>query len=460
MIRRVKRIVPSSLKHLLKHPYGIVRRFVFRPVPLLLHSPSTLLKNVSSGVDIEDHAQNQAGRGPILRSESRLFEAAISYPIWRHRSGRIFGGIADPSGTTLIQTANLYRGDANVQHLTEEYATRYKDIECLDIDHPTVYGGMMFNHFGHFILESLCRLHAYESLRHINPLILFHLPDGIPPRYLERTNYAHQVLTGLGIPVDRIVFADRPLRLQSLHIPSQEYGYGFMHAPEDSFVEFIRRFQHRRRIPRGFGDSKRIYVSRSNLRRGRIVGEDRFERILEEQGYRIFHPEDYTMHEQLTVYSQAQQIIFAEGSALLGCILLPDLDAAVAVVARRREPGRSSRVTVDCLQGYGKPLLWIDAVKGQYPFGLDIFEALSDVDWNVVVQGLCDGGFLDRTTQVLSAEVHADTLRSEMIRYIEEVRDERRFVDHMTTLMESPEREDFVSDIIDPRNGQPVLPNV
>lgn len=103
-----------------------------------------------------------------------------------------------------------------------------------------------------------------------------------------------------------------------------------------------------------FGLRNHLYVSISGLRRrGTQIGEEVFERYLANEGYLVFHPEQHTLLEQLSLYARAKKIIFSEGSAILPCILLPDLEAEVAVICRRRDPRRNIRMGTDCLQGYG-----------------------------------------------------------------------------------------------------------
>jgi len=123
------------------------------------------------------------------------------------------------------------------------------------------------------------------------------------------------------------------------------------------------------------------------------MGEKLFEAYLTSQGYQIFHPQRYSLSEQLTVYSEAEKLIFCDGAALHACILLPDLRAQVAVICRRRESRWDPAEIINQFRGYGKDVTWIDAVRYQYKFGLETWDARSFVDWLEVSVRLRERGF-------------------------------------------------------------------
>jgi len=161
----------------------------------------------------------------------------------------------------------------------------------------------------------------------------------------------------------------------------------------------------------------------------------------------------------LTVYASAKKVIFSEGSAILSCILLPDLQAEVAVVCRRRDPRRNIRVATDCLQGYGKRILWIDAVRGQYQFGLDTWDALADIDWYEVSQLLRKHGYVDKPFQMLTDEDHLALVKSELREYLQEIYGNPKFVDQMMKLNEAYPLWIGPSHLVDPRDGLPIWPS-
>lgn len=83
------------------------------------------------------------------------------------------------------------------------------------------------------------------------------------------------------------------------------------------------------------GNNKRIYVSRAGQQRGIIAGEAYIEDFLNTRGYIVIRPENHTLREQLTLYQNASELIFSEGSALHALQLLGHLHCRIMVLVRR-----------------------------------------------------------------------------------------------------------------------------
>ena len=167
-------------------------------------------------------------------------------------------------------------------------------------------------------------------------------------------------------------------------------------------MEFIRQFKP----PTRPDDRKSglIYVSRSKLPagKGKPIGEVSFETALREAGYTVFHPQEHDLYTQLSVYDKAEKLIFCDGGALHSCILLPDLSADVAIIARRQDVRWDNRGIANQFVGYGKPFTWIDHVQYQYTFGMNTWESLSVIDWAAVVDSLVSSGFVSPRTMTWS----------------------------------------------------------
>lgn len=92
-----------------------------------------------------------------------------------------------------------------------------------------------------------------------------------------------------------------------------------------------------RRPARGGTSSGRVYVSRSRLApdRGHYLQERVLEAALQRNGYRIFHPQEHPLAEQIEVLATAGQLIFADGSAAHLWSLGAQGGQDVAVILRR-----------------------------------------------------------------------------------------------------------------------------
>ena len=195
-------------------------------------------------------------------------------------------------------------------------------------------------------------------------------------------------------------------------------------------------------IPKGFENADKIYVSRTKMgiESGRIIAERLFEEYLKSNGYKILYPEFYTFFQQLTIYSNAKKIIFCSGSPVHTCILLPDLQADVAIIARCQHPCDNLYMTMQ-FKGYGKTVLGVDALRGQYQFGEYFSFALSDVDWYEASIILKRQGFVHTPFDSFNQLDYYNLIRCELQSYIKAKlkSGNPKFIDFMMKLKEFKE---------------------
>jgi hypothetical protein len=366
-----------------------------------------------------------------------LYHSVVSFPLDGGRVKSHRGGITDEKTFTLIREAIHFNGEL-CQEPPEDDLSAIRLSELPVIKHVVLFGGIMYNNFGHFLLESLARLWSYKHVQGLDPYILFYTYWG-DPNYFDRKNYVHQVLQGFGIPLTKILFINEIARIEQLIVPAQKYGYEFCKNPDTVFMDFVRGFSFPVTIPRGYDNAENVYVSRAKLSSnlGKLIGENHFETFLKSCGYVMFYPEAHTVYEQLTVYSRAKQIIFADGGALHACILLPDLKAEVAIISRRRDPVWTPSDIADQFRGYGKPVLWVDGVKDQYQFGMDTWNAISTIDWFAVSEVLKEHGFVDRVFTEFDESEYVSQVKQDLKQYIAQVSRNPRFINFMMELKEA-----------------------
>jgi hypothetical protein len=437
-MERIKNVLRSTFRRLDRNP------------GLLLHSDQTALRKAYS-----EHLSTKGDQNLQLMSkiENGLFNGIsirrdlISYPLnnKKYDECEYQGGLIEIKSQALVKEA-IHLGSQKFGD--ESLCQRLPDIELQKdlskvpkIENIVLYGGILFNHFGHFLLESLGRLWAYEYVKELNPYICFYAPQGIPD-YLRKNHYMNQVMAGFGIPLERLIFMDELLQLKEVIVPEQKYGWGFFKKPDATFLNFVRGFSFKNNLPKEFEHTDRIYVSRTKLpfksgmnTHGRIIAEHLFEEYLLANGYKILYPERYNLFQQLSIYNHAKKIIFSSGSALHACILLPELEADVAIIARWQDP-TDNLFHIEQFQGYGKPVLGIDALKGQFQLGLEYWDALSEVDWYKASLMLEEKGFVDRSFGQFNHLNAQQLVRSELENYIQEILHDHRFTDFMMKLKE------------------------
>ena len=190
-----------------------------------------------------------------------------------------------------------------------------------------IFGGMLQEHFGHFLTESLGRVWAANYLSpDFKSIALYHrVPGGKVPSFVREI---FQLLA----PGLQIKIIQQPTVVEELAVPTQveKHGVVYGHPVMQEAVLPLNKV-------RGDG-AKRVYVSRSglSLNDGGLLFETWVERHLENEGYWVIRPEKMSIREQFAAYNEAEDIVFAEGSALHLYALVARSSQRVFVIWRRK----------------------------------------------------------------------------------------------------------------------------
>ncbi len=208
-----------------------------------------------------------------------------------------------------------------------------------------IYLGWFFNHYGHFMLESLARCwpllkaHDYDGY-------VFHLHIRAP----SPSARLFEFFDLLDIPRNKLVFVTEDLRVEALHIPSQQAVLSRAIGPD-----MLQLYQHLGQTAwERLGHpvySSRLYISRrllpANMRHA--CNEYLLERYFREQGYHIFHPQLLSPTEQLAHFHLGRHFAGLEGSGLHNVLFARNPEAVWMLCNRQRIP---DAITQALLDGY------------------------------------------------------------------------------------------------------------
>lgn len=195
-----------------------------------------------------------------------------------------------------------------------------------------LWGGVLWAHFGHFLVESSARLWALAELEKPVDGILF-MPKR--PAVGEAVRGFQRDFIGLMAPDLPIRVAAEPMRVEELVVPGQGFGLGKITSGTRKFRDAIHAQFARDVKPEG---PEKIYISRSKLGLGKggLLGEELLEELLMAEGYEIFHPQEHDIATQLARYKAAKRVIAADGSALHLFAMVGRADQPVAMILRRQ----------------------------------------------------------------------------------------------------------------------------
>ncbi|QFT63959.1 DUF563 domain-containing protein [Roseivivax sp. THAF30] len=259
---------------------------------------------------------------------------------WSHEIEEVPGAlVVPPTESAFRQAAGVLRADGshcetgafwrNHRSLTLTPDAPAGEVETLE--GRWLWAGVLWVHFGHFLVESTGRLWGLDAAHQEFDGILY-IPKR-PARGEEIAGWqrAFWELAGIDLPVH---VATAPTRVETLVVPGQGFGLGEIISGTPAFRSFMTRFAEDV-APDG---PERLYISRSKLglSKGGLIGEERLEHELAAQGYEIFHPQDHDLPTQIARYKAAKQILAAEGSALHLFGFVGRSDQKVAMVLRRQ----------------------------------------------------------------------------------------------------------------------------
>lgn len=263
-----------------------------------------------------------------------------------------------------------------------------------------LWGGVLWMHFGHFLVESTSRLWALDALDRQIDGILF-IPKR-PRNGDEVLDYQKQFVSFMGRDIP-VVCIDTPTEVENLVVPGQGFGLGEMIEGTDAFRKAVA-FNFAKDIKPDGG--QRLYISRSGLPagRGNLIGEAELEAHLIAQGYTVYHPEKHDLAHQIATYKAAKQIIAAEGSALHLLAMVGRHDQQVAIIVRR--PSGATRNLEEHLKSFAsiRPLTITQLKRSWKPLGAAKPRSwMGELDMPAVQKDLSGAGFIDSTPSLWQA---------------------------------------------------------
>ena len=206
----------------------------------------------------------------------------------------------------------------------------------LSLREPAVWGGFLDRQFGHLVIEQMTRL-AQSARDRPDDLYLFTLLPGQTETGLP--GWVWQVLNWYGVARDRVVLVDQALRVAELRVAAQGEMMG-KGVTDGAYLDLLDANMARRALE--VKEARVVFVTRAGLvagGQGGHAGEAYLAQVLTQAGVRVIDPARHAIAEQMAVYAGARVLVFSEGSALHGRMLLGRIAQDIHVL--RRRPNRN-----------------------------------------------------------------------------------------------------------------------
>ena len=173
-----------------------------------------------------------------------------------------------------------------------------------------LWAGSLYDHFGHFLIESCARLWRWSQLEQSADGILF-VPK-FPNRMPGLRPFQQAIIDAWGMK-GRVQVITEAATVEHLLVGEQSIGLGDRIAATEEMRRTAKTVFGREVQAEG---PERLYISRSKLpvETGALLAEPEIEAALKENGYEIFHPQDHDINTQIARYKAARYIVVADGS--------------------------------------------------------------------------------------------------------------------------------------------------
>lgn len=182
-----------------------------------------------------------------------------------------------------------------------------------------IFGGYLFGHFGHFLLESVSRLYAILQCPKL-PVLFLSPNDQIFTSQIQmfKTLGVHNELVLLKTPteVENLVYAEAG---SCIDPP----------GASDEQLAALARFTTPAETDR------KIWLSRSEFPGGGITNEKEIEEELRGRGWEILHPEKLSLQEQIRAVNASRYVAGLDGSAFFTTLLSRQTHGKFFIFGRR-----------------------------------------------------------------------------------------------------------------------------
>lgn len=190
-----------------------------------------------------------------------------------------------------------------------------------------VWGGELFNHYGHFLTQSTARLYYYlQNQDKFDGIMFVWCWQFMPPKYM------FEFLELAGVNLDKVRIVNQLLKVETLAVPTLASFNNF-----DWTDDFLLPFKNASdAVPAGT-DSK-IYMSRRKWKsnKAQVFGERDIERAFVKNGFKSICPETMTIGQQIAAVKGATEIAGIAGTALHNILFAAGMNESKRVIMLNR----------------------------------------------------------------------------------------------------------------------------
>ena len=172
-------------------------------------------------------------------------------------------------------------------------------------DETVVFGGILYAHFGHMLIDGLSRMWWFAENPDTSYKIVFLMMSNQELRFPQFFELA-------GLRPEQYEIITEPTQFAKIIVPEEAmYALDAAHPQWLSFFERVKQNVQRQLPP---SPHKKIYLTRTQLEEQDGINEEYYEDFYRELGYTVIAPEKLSLAEQINVVAGAEQIVATIGT--------------------------------------------------------------------------------------------------------------------------------------------------
>ena len=258
------------------------------------------------------------------------------------------GGVCGPDFTFIAGLERNSRAPLYNLACKKSYVTVGLDVR----QEKVVFGGVIFGHFGHMLLDGMTRLWHFARHHDDGLKRVFVLQPGASSTHAEK----FFKLAGM-----RYEILKSPTQFQEVIVPDEVY-----HTGEGGNKAWLEWFDYLKQKAGRPSDLARIYLTRTQWPANDGVGEEYYGQFFSRECYQAIAPEQYPLEAQIRMIAGATHIATTMGTmAHMLAFARPDAD--ITILLRSPCSMMPAQLTINKLRGYNWRM--IDATRNPLPTG-------------------------------------------------------------------------------------------
>ena len=265
--------------------------------------------------DLRDYQRRLSKRNYLLTEKlviNEFHDAVVLLPkkaLSFASTGNLLGGVV--SGKKFLAGFNRTNNQSNPGYWGISQGYNYSEADVETRNEEVLWGGVLIDAYGHFILEGLSRLWPFidpqYSSKFANIKIVFSV-------FVNQKKWFYEFFKLLGLNLSNIEILDKNVKFKKIYVPdeSMHSWFGYSEDYNDIYNKII---DSANKISPCTNFSK-IYLSKSAYTSGpaEIINEKYFENFFFKHGYSVVALETLPIPAQISLLNNASSVVATEGS--------------------------------------------------------------------------------------------------------------------------------------------------